>query len=119
MADLENRLRQLVRAGDPDGTVTLTIRFIAELIGEPLQEQEREGARVPARDLTVDEVAAHFRRSPSTVRGWLGRSELRGYKINHRDWRVPRPALAEYEEAQRNGQVMETEEVDIGEWRKG
>lgn len=109
------RIRTLIRAGDPDGTVTL--RWLAALIGERLDDGEPEEEQ-PAGDLTVDEVAAHFQRSPSTVRGWCSRGELRAYKLNRRDWRIPRPAIREYEEAQREPEPVDDEHVDIAEWRK-
>lgn len=58
-----------------------------------LNEDEflEEAARV--RDLRVAEVAEETCRSPSTVRGWLISGQLRGYKLQGPDWRVPRSAL--------------------------
>lgn len=113
--DAQARLRRLVQAGDPDGTVTL--RWLAEVIGERGGEDERSEDQ-PQRDLTVEDVATHFRRAPSTVRGWLLRGELRGYKLNGRDWRVPRSAIVEYEERQREPDVKDPEDVDISAWRR-
>lgn len=112
--DLEQRLRQLVEIGDPDGTVT--IRWLAGLVGVAL-EPERSAENAMGRDLTVDEVAKRFKRSASTVRGWLSQGELRGYKLNGRDWRVTRSAIEEYETKQRGARIS-TGEVDIGEWRE-
>ena len=77
-------------------------------------------ASAPSRDLTVEEVAHETRRAPSTVRGWLISGELRGYKINNRDWRVPRPALQEYltgESAEPSAGEEEPMD-DIGAWRR-
>jgi excisionase family DNA binding protein len=111
----EARLRRLVQMGDPDGTVTL--RWLAELLGE-LVEGEAAVKSDPPRDLTVDEVAEHFRRAPSTIRGWLVRGDLRGYKLNGRDWRVPRSALAEYEQRQREPRQDTSDDVDLSSWRR-
>lgn len=113
VSDLEARLRQLVRLSDPDGTVT--IRWLAALIGVCL-EDDSGGVEAAASDLNVADVADHFKRSVSTVRGWLGRRELRGYKLNGRDWRVPRSAIREYEERQQQ-LPAQTDQVDIREWR--
>src|SRR4051812_922694 len=45
-------------------------------------------------DLTTAEVAAHFKRSPTTVRAWLDAGRIPGaYKLRGRAWRVPRPGL--------------------------
>jgi excisionase family DNA binding protein len=111
----EARLRRLVQVGDPDGTVSL--RWLAGLLGEPVQG-EAAAETEPPRDLTVHEVAEHFRRAPSTIRGWLFRGDLRGYKLNGRDWRVPRLALAEYEQRQREPRRDASEDVDLSSWRR-
>jgi excisionase family DNA binding protein len=111
----EARLRRLVQTGDPDGTVTL--RWLAGLLGEPV-EGEAAAESEPPRDLTIGQVAEHFRRAPSTVRGWLFRGDLRGYKLNGRDWRVPRSALAEYEQRQREPQDEGSGDVDLSAWRR-
>ena len=111
---MEARLRQLVRIGDPDGTVTL--RWLAQLLGE--QPEDEEQVDEPVRDLTVEEVGEHFRRAPSTVRGWLARGELRGYKLNRRDWRIPPSAIGEYEQRQWEPDSSPPEEIDLSAWRR-
>jgi excisionase family DNA binding protein len=112
---VESRLRLLVRNGDPAGTVT--IRWLAELLGEPIEGDALPGDDLPG-DLTVYEVAEHFRRAPSTIRGWLYQGNLRGYKLNGRDWRVPRSAIAEFEQRQREPEVEPFEDVDLSSWRR-
>ena len=74
----------------------------------------------PIGDLTVDEVAKQMKRAPSTVRGWLIANELRGYKLNRREWRVPRSALRDYVERQATASVgfPTGADVDIAAWRK-
>lgn len=115
MSDIEEQLRELVEVADPNGTVT--VRWLAELLGEDLEETSNSPRATWARDLTVEEVAERFGRAPSTVRGWLNREELRGYKLNGRDWRIPPAAVEECERRQRSQRIPGTDDVDITEWR--
>lgn len=72
----------------------------------------------PLADLTVAELAAWFHRSPSTIRGWLGAGRFPGsYKLNRRDWRVPKTALASFLEVARNG-GRPSGAADLGAWRR-
>lgn len=75
----------------------------------------------PLADLTVQEAAVELRRAPSTVRGWLGSGALRGYRLNGREWHVPRAAVREYLEAQRNGNRQVTKRngkaADLSAWK--
>ena len=54
------------------------------------------------------------------MRGCLISGELRGYEINNRDWRVPRPALREYLTGESAEPTPgESEPIDdIGAWRR-
>lgn len=113
---LRDRLRRLASALPSDGSsVTLTRLDLEELLeGEVAEVRDRE------RDLTVEDVAEETGRAPSTVRGWLIEGTLRGYKLNGRDWRVPRAALRTYLEAQAGPSPAsdDGEAVDIGAWRR-
>ncbi len=114
---LKKRLRQLASAlPSDDCSVTITRAALGALLeGE---SSEEVGS---TRDLTVEEVAEETVRAPSTVRGWLISKALRGYKLNNRDWRVPRAALHEYLEAQliqANVMPPDVGEVDIAAWQK-
>ena len=74
-----------------DSAVTITRGDLVALL-----EEDKSGTWVAStRDLTVEEVADETHRAPSTVRGWLLSGALRGFKLNNRDWRVPRTALRE------------------------
>ena len=116
---LRDRLRQLADALPSDrSAITLTRADLTALLeAEPVQAS----TPATARDLTVEDVAAETCRATSTVRTWLISGALRGYKLNGRDWRVPRAALREYLE----GQAGHPEppggeppgEVDITAWR--
>ncbi len=113
---IQERLRQLASAlPSNNSAVTLTRADLLALAADA-------GEAVPSSgDLTVDEIAEEMGRASSTVRGWLIAGSLRGYKLNSRDWRVPRSALKEYVNAQ-EGATAYTEAkyngVDISDWRK-
>jgi hypothetical protein len=101
-------LRTLAELLPPGGAVSLPREALLEALAEIPAP-----APVPVGDLTVADVAVHFQRSPSTVRGWLeaGRFDD-AYKLNGRDWRVPHAALAAFAEAQQRGKA------NLGAWRK-
>jgi excisionase family DNA binding protein len=96
--------------------VTLTRADLNALLEAELEAP----APIQAGDLTVEQVAVEMRRSPSTVRGWLIAGELKGYKLNRRDWRVPRSALRDYVAAQQKAEpsTAPAGPVDISAWRK-
>jgi excisionase family DNA binding protein len=108
------RLQQLIEVADPDGTVT--VRWLADLL------KDAAGSPAPPTpgDLSLADVCAAVQKKPSTVRGWLQRGELRGYRLNGKAWRVPRAALAAYLTAQANPEAAtgEDDDVDITEWRR-
>jgi excisionase family DNA binding protein len=110
------RLRQLAQALPSDGaTVTLSRADLLALV---------EGAEDPGtstgRDLTVEQIASEVGRKPVTIRQWLVAGSLRGYKLNRRDWRVPRTALREFLDRQAAGpeQAPPERPVDVQAWRK-
>jgi len=119
--ELSERIRLIIAALPSDASaVTLTRADLAALVEGTDPEQPPS----PARDLTVEEVAEETRRAPSTVRGWLITGDLRGYKLNGRDWRISRVALQAYLDEQkgrthagRRAPEME-DEVDIAAWRR-
>ena len=110
---LHERLRQLATALPSDGSVTFTRADLVAL----LEEEPGRVSAGSARDMTVEEVGAEIGRAPSTIRGYLISKALLGYKLNHRDWRVPRAALREYLEAQATQWSETPGEVDITAWR--
>ena len=85
---IEERLRQLAAALPSDASsVTLTrADLLAMLEGTCLDVQPSV-----TRDMSVEQVAEEVQRSPSTIRRWLIAGELRGDKLQGRDWRVPVP----------------------------
>lgn len=114
-----DRFRMLVEAlPSPDATVTFTRADIARM-ADALDGPQT--VTKPERDLTVPEVAEETQRATSTVRGWLIAGDLRGYKLNNRDWRVPRSSLREFLVRQDDTEPEpdDIEPVDISAWRKG
>ena len=110
---LHDRLRQIASALPDDAGIFLNRTDLLALL-------EEDGTpATPTRDLTVEEVAEDTGRAPSTVRGWLIAGALRGFKLNNRDWRIPRPALRDYLTAQTetSDPPREIGEVDITAWR--
>ena len=85
-------LLQALQSLPDSASLTLSVRDLRTALDGP------GGA-----DLTVQEVARRFKRAPSTIRGWLERGILRGFRFRHREWRVSPAALAEFEQAERAG----------------
>ena len=54
-------------------------------------------------DLSVQQVADRFGRSANAVRRWIANGQLRAYKLQGRQYRVSRAAIAEFQERQREG----------------
>ena len=52
-------------------------------------------------DLTVEDVATHFNRSPQTVRTWIRRGRLEAYRFQNKEYRITRRALTDFQEGER------------------
>ena len=93
---LYDRIRRIIEGLPDSASVTLDVATLQGWL-----QDEPDGVE---RDLTVDDVAAFFRRSPTTVRGWCRTGELRAYKLNGRAYRTTAQAVEEYQDRQqRNG----------------
>lgn len=75
-------------------------------------------------DLTCREVAGLLSRSDSTVRGWLDAGVLEGYRMRGREWRIPRAALARFQETEANrrperspSSTRRGKPADLSAWR--
>lgn len=92
-------LAAMVADLDDRQAVSVPVRWLRELL---VSSAVTEGPDL----LTVADVAKHYGRAPSTVRGWLEAGRLPGaFKIEGRDWRVPRDGLAAFDEKQRSDGV--------------
>ena len=114
---LAERINQIVAAlPSPDSSVTPTRAVLANM----LEEDVGQASTAQHGDLTVEQVATQTNRAPSTIRGWLIDGDLRGYKLNERDWRITQVALREYldeRESKPEQPAHEGQPVDISAWR--
>ena len=71
-------------------------------------------------DLSCADIGKVLDRKPGTVRAWLFRGELKGYRLNGKDWRCTRAELRRYLDAQggAGSHVGEKSPVNIGSWRE-
>jgi hypothetical protein len=78
-------------------------------------------------DLTVEQLAARFKRSRSTLRTWCELGRFPGaYRFRNREWRVPPRALAIFEANERERgdrhPVLRPppadDVVDLSDWRR-
>lgn len=86
-----DRLRAMIEALPPQGSITLTRSDLAGLLADEEQGNASVGgAQLPAADLTVAQVAHVFGRGESTVRTWLLEGRFpNAYKLLDREWRIP------------------------------
>lgn len=93
---LADRLAAVVDGMPEDGAVTLPVAWLRAQLEA---EESGDGAGGRIANLTVEEVAEELGRRPSTIRGYLGSGDLRGYKLRGREWRIPRGAVREFVDA--------------------
>ena len=118
-----DRIRQIVAAVPNGASVTLPVAELRGWIEEDGEELTHDGQALVV-DLTVEDIAQQFDRTPACVRGWCRAGRLPGaYRLNGREWRIPRAALAAYIEAEKSGQsngraAVLSGAVDLGAWRR-
>jgi len=93
---LHERLRRAIDGLPKGGLITLPVDAIEEWLGDGVLDVEP--------DLTVEEVAQLFGRSPTTVRTWIRDQRLGAYRFGGREYRITRRALEEFQKCQREGQ---------------
>ncbi len=94
-------LRALLAAAPDDALIPVPVAWLQALLdGEG--DLDSAGDEIRA-DLTVAEVAAIFNRHPNTVRDWIARGVLDGYRFNDREWRIPRSSVEDFQQRQRLG----------------
>ncbi len=102
--------------GLPPGTaVTFDRDVLLDVLSEAIPAPEE---RIDV-DLSVQQVADRFGRSANTVRRWITNSQLRAYKLQGREYRVGRAAIAEFQERQREGPPngQNGTVASLGAWR--
>ena len=72
--------------GLPDDA-QVPVRWVRALLGSDSEDLV---------DLTLTDIAEKTGKAESTVRGWCASGELRGYKLNGKQWRVPASALRDF-----------------------
>jgi excisionase family DNA binding protein len=118
MLSVRDRLERMIEPLPDDASVLLPVRTVREWLGAPDPDA---GDLIV--DLTADQVAEELGRSVGTIRDWLLRGELRGYKLRGREWRVTRAAVREFLDSEReqgNGRSTgrrQQERTDLGRWR--
>jgi excisionase family DNA binding protein len=112
--------RLAVAIRDLPGEALVPVHWIRERLEDP--EYEVDGLKV---DLTVEEAAEAFGRSPSTIREWCKAGAIEGtYKLQQREWRIPRNSLEAFQAKQRTQPPMAKQrfkkgkEADLDAWRK-
>ena len=117
MTDRLRELREIVRNMPPEGSVTLPVTWLRDLL-------DAEGDSFPMRLLNLDEAAVIVGRSSSTIRTWCNSGALGGaFKLSGRTWRIPEADLRRFLERQQSVErqpatVRADGPVDLSAWRK-
>lgn len=97
-ANLAAGLRALAASLPPETPVPVPAGALLEL----LAASKAQDSGVSPADPTVEDVAARYRRAPSTVRGWCEAGRFPGaYKLHHREWRIPAAAIEAFDAERR------------------
>lgn len=91
-----DRLRGLVEHLPAGASVVLPASELAELLREIGRSEPAAALGAVGADLTVQDVARMFGRSPSTIRGWITSGRLEAYRLAGRELRIERAALDRY-----------------------
>ncbi len=92
-----NALRELAAALPAGAAVPVPREWLLDLLGDTAPLPDKATA-----DLTAAGLALHFKRRPSTVRGWIEAGMFPGaYRFRGREWRVTAAGLAAFEESER------------------
>jgi excisionase family DNA binding protein len=116
--DVAGRIRGMIDGVPDEAAVLLPVRILRTLV-------EVDAGDESLGDLTVEQVAALMGRRASTVRAWIRDGRLEAYRLNKRDYRVTRLALAAFLEQQRTrnhpavrSSPRSPARADLGAWRK-
>ena len=91
---LSDRLTRMID-GVPSGRmISLPVDAVREWLNE-------NGTGGLDQDLTVEDVAVFFNRSPVTIRTWIRDGRLRAYRFQGREYRITESAVEEFRQRQR------------------
>ena len=92
---LSDRLTRMID-GMPDGaSITLPVEVVKGWLTE-------NGSGLD-HDLTVEEVAKFFGRTPATIRAWIRAGRLEAYLFRGNEYRITHTALEGFQDQERNG----------------
>ena len=97
---LSDRLSRMIDGVPDGGLVTLPV--------DTLREWMRENGSSLDHDLTVENIAAFFNRSPVTVRAWIRKGRLEAYHFRGNEYRITHSALEEFQQRERDGKQSRT-----------
>jgi excisionase family DNA binding protein len=116
-------LRALLAAAPDDGTmIPVPASWLRQLLDRE-GDLDSSGDEIRA-DLTVAQVAVIFDRHANTIRDWIAQGVLAGYRLNGREWRVPRSSVEDFQRRQRLGDNSATPALGkarprkLGDWRR-
>lgn len=112
VSKLAEKVAALVEAADPEGSVTVRVSWLAELLSKDAATVKEEGdVNSPTEvDLTVVQVAKLFKRGASTVRTWLSEHEFpNAYRFRGREWRIPKSDVTALQDRHRKARVTEAQ----------
>ncbi|MDB4890349.1 MAG: hypothetical protein JWL61_2204 [Gemmatimonadetes bacterium] len=117
-ASVTDALRAIADPLPPGSGVMLPVEWLRAVAD--MQERAPNKPACGDVDLTVREVAELLDRKASTVRGWCASGKLEAYRLNSREWRIPREALRALQERQRSAMkaANPAASVDLGAWRR-
>ena len=90
---LADRIRRMIEGMPPGASVTLPVSAMEEWLDDGAPDVEP--------DLTVQEVAELYSRSPQTVRTWICEGRLVAYPFSGREYRITKRALEEFQARER------------------
>ena len=94
---LSDRLTRMID-GMPDGaSIILSVEDVKGWLSE-------NGSGLD-HDLTVEEVAKFFDRSPATIRAWIRAGRLEAYHFRGNEYRITHSALQEFQDQERARQL--------------
>ena len=97
---LSDRLTRMIDGVPEGGMITFHVDAVREWLNE-------NGSGLD-QDLTVEDVAKFFDRSPVTIRAWIREGRLDAYHFRGNEYRITHAALEEFQERERDGKQSRT-----------